>query len=63
MIRDTKMNTNNMHFPCAAEIESIRLQAEMARSRAVADGVTSAVKAIFALPRKISLLFAGKHPA
>ncbi|SLN34328.1 hypothetical protein TRL7639_01554 [Falsiruegeria litorea R37] len=57
------MNTKDMHFPCAAEIESIRLQADMARSRAMADGVAFAVKAIFALPRKISLLFAGKHPA
>ncbi len=57
------MNTKDMHFPCAAEIDSIRLQAEMARSRAMADGVTSAAKAIIALPRKLSLLFAGKHPA
>lgn len=57
------MNTKDMHFPCAAEIEALRLQAEMARSRAVADGVSHAVKAIIALPRKFALLFAGKHPA
>lgn len=57
------MNTKDMHFPCANEIESIRLQAEMARSRAMADGVTSVVRAIFALPRKIGLLFAAKRPA
>lgn len=57
------MNTKDMNFPCAAEIEAIRLQAEMDRSRALARGVTGAAKAIFALPRKFALLFAGKHPA
>lgn len=57
------MNTKDMHFARADEIETLRLQAEMARSRAVAHGVSHAVKAISALPRKFALLFAGKHPA
>ncbi|WP_164657839.1 hypothetical protein [Tropicibacter sp. Alg240-R139] len=63
MIRDTNMKTQDIHFLCAAEVDSIRLQAEMARSRALADGVTSAAKAIIALPRKAGQLFARKHPA
>ncbi len=57
------MKTQDIHFLCAAEVDSIRLQAEMARSRALADGVTSAAKAIIALPRKAGQLFARKHPA
>ena len=57
------MTLKDLHIDPVVDLDTIRIRAEMDRSRAIASGLSFAFKAIAALPRKLSLLFAGKHPA